>query len=137
MVLPLLTLPPELQALFVVLLVDETTAGRLAQGSRACKQLVQQRLVEFQEERRLAAEARKAAKRQQRRAALFDLFEEADGGALHLQGTCCGWWNAKWPPAAHRPAEPEGQQLSTLMLAHLARYHVAEYTALKILLEQL
>ena len=135
MVLPLLTLPPELQALFVVLLVDETTAGRLAQGSRACKQLVQQHLIEFQEERRLAAEARKAAKRQQRRAALFDLFEEADGGAFY---TCKVHAVAGGTPCGRQlRIARQNLKVSTLMLAHLARYHVAEYTALKILLEQL
>jgi len=37
MVLPLLTLPAELQALFTLLLADWTTAGRLAQASHECK----------------------------------------------------------------------------------------------------
>ena len=42
--LPVLTLPSELQALFVGLLSD-ATIGRLAQTSRAGRQLVQQRLL--------------------------------------------------------------------------------------------
>ena len=42
----MLTLPSELQALFVKLLADATTAGRLAGTSRAVRQLVKQRLVE-------------------------------------------------------------------------------------------
>ena len=52
MALPLLTLPAELQALFAQLLVDATTAGRLAQASRACQRVLLQRLVQLREERR-------------------------------------------------------------------------------------
>ena len=43
MVLSLLELPPELQALFVLRLADAATAGRLAQASHTCKELLEQR----------------------------------------------------------------------------------------------
>ena len=52
MVLPLLTLPAELQAHFVLLLADVMTAGRLARSSRTCKQLVQHRLAALVEAKR-------------------------------------------------------------------------------------
>ena len=83
MVLPLLTLPAELQALFVVLLADAATAGRLAQASHACKALLKQRLVALHEEHRLAAQARMYAIRNRKRIAVMKLFEKVDGGALH------------------------------------------------------
>ena len=83
MVLPLLELVPELQALFVALLVDATTAGRLAQASRACKELLGQRLVVLREEHRLAAQAQMEEQRQRKRAAVLELFDTVDGGAFY------------------------------------------------------
>ena len=87
MVLPLHTLPADVQELFARLLADATTAGRLAQASRACQQLLLQRLIDLCEERRLAAQAQMEARRQRKRAAVIQCFEAIDGaGFLPLQG---------------------------------------------------
>ena len=71
----LLTLPPELQLLFVELLVtaDLVAAGRLAQASVACKQLLQHPLAALLDKRRLAQQARMEAQRQRQRAAVLEL----------------------------------------------------------------
>ena len=74
MVLPLLSLPAELQALFALLLDDWTTAGRLAQASHACKLLLQQRLGELREKRRLAARTQLQAQRQPKHTVLLQFF---------------------------------------------------------------
>ena len=83
MALPLLTLPDELQAHFALLLVDATTAGRLAQANRACQRMLLQRLVQLREERRLRQQAQMAAMRQRKRAAVLECFEAIDGGAFY------------------------------------------------------
>ena len=83
MVLPLHTLPADVQELFARLLADATTAGRLAQASRACQQLLLQRLIDLSEERRLAAQAQMEARRQRKRAAVIQCFEAIDGGAFY------------------------------------------------------
>ena len=57
MVMPLLELPPELQALFVLRLADAAIGGRLAQTCKYCKELLEQRLGALREEHRLAAQA--------------------------------------------------------------------------------
>ena len=70
MLLPLLDLAPELQSLFVLLLVDTATAGRLAQASSACKELLQHRLDELREERRGVEQARMEETKQRTGSAL-------------------------------------------------------------------
>ena len=97
MVLPLLSLPVELQALFALLLVDSTTAGRLAQASHACKVLLRHRLEVLHEER-LAAQARMQAMRQRKRAAVLELFEAVDDGPSYR---CKAHSHTRLPLALH------------------------------------
>ena len=97
MVLPLLALPPELQALFVLLLADVAIAGRLAQASQACKELQQQRLASLREERQLAAQARMVAYSTKKRAFVLrssavELFPTAARRTTH------GRWHTLWVP---------------------------------------
>jgi len=133
MALPLLTLPAELQALFAQLLVDATTAGRLAQASRACQRVLLQRLVQLREERRLAAQAQMAAMRQQKRAAVLEFFEAIDGGAFYR---CKAHTVAFGTPCGKQLRAPRSGSLSVLM-QHLQHYHAAEYGALMLTLEQM
>ena len=133
--LPLLALPPELQALFVLLLVDATTAGRLAQASKHCKKLLEQRLAALHEDRRLAQQARKKARRQREREALLELFEEVDGGAFY---NCKAHAVAGGTPCGCRLRSEHGSvRVTTRMWHHLQGYHPAEYTALKMQMQLL
>ena len=101
MALPLLTQPAELQAHFVLLLADVMTAGRLAQSSRTCKQLVQHRLAALVEakrnELRVAAASRYGAG--SRSAAVCAHFERLDA-AVPIRYRC--WcprttlWQEHW-----------------------------------------
>ena len=61
MVLPLLALPAELQASVMRLVSDVTTAGRLAQASRVCGQLLQHFIEAKRNELRAAAASRHMA----------------------------------------------------------------------------
>ena len=99
MVLPLLSLPAELQSIFVVprgnrnqaagpcpfyhplvvLLVDVVTAGRLARACSECKELLVERLLELRKERRAAEQARNEEQRTQKRNAILGCFENIDG----------------------------------------------------------
>jgi hypothetical protein len=125
MVLPLLELVPELQALFVALLVDATTAGRLAQASRVCKELLKPRLVALRAGLRLAAQARREELRQRKRAAVLQLFEVVDGGAFYR---CMAHvWSGGTPCGKHLHVARSGS-LSRLM-CHLQQYHADEYRA--------
>ena len=135
MVLPLLSLPVELQALFALLLVDSTTAGRLAQASHACKVLLQHRLEVLHEERRrrLAAQARMQAMRQRKRAAVLELFEAVDDGPSYR---CKAHTFAFGTPCGKQLRVPRSGSLQVLM-KHLQRFHSAEHTALMLQLEQM
>ena len=120
MVLALLELPPELQSLFVLRLADVATAGRLAQASHSCKELLQQRLVDLREERRLAEAARVAALAAARRAALLQFFQPGQG----VDEYHC---------IAHAMAggTPCGRRLRTrgslsVLINHLRTFHSAE-----------
>ena len=98
MVLRMLALPLELQADVVRLLDDVTTAGRLAQASHSCKQLLQQRLATFIEAKRNELEAKRnelraaAASRYtagSRRAAIHAHFERTtDAVPFHYRCWC-------------------------------------------------
>ena len=71
MVLPFLTMPDDVLAHFARQLSDATTAGRLAQTSRAGDQLMPEqtnRLPELREERQASAQAAAQAKAAKRRA---------------------------------------------------------------------
>ena len=57
MVLPFLTMPDDVLAHFARQLSDVTTAGRLAQTSRAGDRLMRNRLPKLREERQAAAQA--------------------------------------------------------------------------------
>jgi hypothetical protein len=133
MVLPLHTLPADVQELFARLLADATTAGRLAQASRACQQLLLQRLIDLCEERRLAAQAQMEARRQRKRAAVIQCFEAIDGGAFYrckahnvAFGTLCG----------KQLRAPRSGSLQVLM-SHMQHKHPAEYGALMFTLEHM
>ena len=132
MVLPLLTLPEELQAHFVLLLTDVMTAGRLARSSRTCKRLVQHRLAALVEAKR--NELREAAASKYgagtRRAAICAHFERLDA-ATHIRYRC--WCPRATPagaaePATHRPCaivlvDHHGRGLPVNLVSHLRRYH--------------
>ena len=133
MALPLLTLPDELQAHFALLLVDATTAGRLAQANRACQRLLLQRLVQLREERRLRQQAQMAAMRQRKRAAVLECFEAIDGGAFYH---CKAHTVAFGTPCGKQLRAPRSGSLSLLM-RHLQHYHPAEYGALMLILQQM
>ena len=137
----MLTLPPELQALFVLLLVDATTAGRLAQASRHCKKLLEQQLAALHEDRRLAQQARKKARRQSASAKpSSSCLRKPTAGpfttARHMQwlwelgcgGTPCG---------CRLRSEHGSVRVTTRMWHHLQGYHPAEYTALKMKMQLL
>ena len=105
MVLPLLTLPEELQAHFVLLLADVMTAGRLARSSRACKRLVQHRLAAL-------VEAKRNELRERQQPQSTDCTGQALGG-LRSARTLRGWM----PPlifaiAAGAPALLQQEQRS-------------------------
>lgn len=133
MVLPLLELVPELQEHFVLLLVDAATAGRLAQASQACKQLLQPRLIELRKERRLAAQAQMEARRQQRRAALLEFYEQIGSGTVYR---CKAHTMAGGTPCGRQLRVPRSGSLQVLM-QHLSHYHSAEYASLKLALEMM
>ena len=133
MVLPLLKLMPELQALFVLRLADAAIAGRLAQTSKYCKELLEQRLGALREERRVAAQARMEALRQQKRAALLELFEAVDGGPFHR---CKAHVLAMGTPCGRLLRMPHSGSL-TVFMSHLQRFHSAEHTALMLQLSQM
>ena len=82
MVLSLLELPPELQALFVLRLADVATAGRLARASHTCKELLQARLEVLKEQRRLAAQQAAQARLERKRAMIISCFEPLEEGAI-------------------------------------------------------
>jgi hypothetical protein len=112
-------------ALFVALLVDATTAGRLAQASRVCKELLKPRLVALRAGLRLAAQARREELRQRKRAAVLQLFEVVDGGAFYR---CMAHvWSGGTPCGKHLHVARSGS-LSRLM-CHLQQYHADEYRA--------
>lgn len=133
MVLPVLELMPELQALFVLRLADAATAGRLAQTSKYWKELLEQRLAALREERRLAAQAQMEAQRQQKRAALLEFFEAVDGGPIHR---CKAHVLAMGTPCGRQLRMPNSGSLIVFM-SHLQRFHSAEYTALMLQLAQM
>ena len=114
MLLPLLDLAPELQSLFVLLLVDTATAGRLAQASSACKELLQHRLDELREERRGVEQARMEETKQRKRTAILWCFEEVDGGAFYECKLLCTAGGTPWVPAScikprpHQCAQSQG-----------------------------
>ena len=132
MVLPLLELPPELQALFVLRLADAAIAGRLAQTSKYCKELLKQRLAALREERRLAAQAQMEARRQRKQAALLEFFEAVDGGPFHR---CKAHVLAMGTPCGKQLRVPRSGSLQ-VFFSHLQRFHSAEYTALMLQLAQ-
>ena len=113
MVLPLLSLPAELQSLFVVLLVDVVTAGRLAQDCSECKELLVERLLELRKERRAAEQARNEEQRTRKRNAILGCFENIDGGA---------YYQCKDPRCMCRLRATRGRDMQVL-LAHLKRTH--------------
>ena len=113
MVLPLLSLPAELQSLFVVLLVDVVTAGRLAQACSECKELLVERLLELRKERRAAEQARNEEQRTRKRNAILGCFENIDGGA---------YYQCKDPRCMCRLRATRGRDMQVL-LAHLKRKH--------------
>ena len=143
MVLRLLELVPELQALFVALLVDVTTAGRLAQASLACKVLLQQRLIVLREERRLAEQARMSAMRERKRTAVLELFEAVDGEALYrckaptftsgAMVTTISTCGQLLCPAV----VPHTTDSSQVLVSHLMCHHSAEFRALMLQLQQM
>ena len=100
MVLPFLTMPDDVLAHFARQLSDATTAGRLAQTSRAGDQLMRNRLPELREERQAAAQAAAQAKAAKGRAwceAVYDCFEASEDGVHYgciagniAWGTPCG-----------------------------------------------
>ena len=79
MVLPFLTMPDDVLAHFARQLSDATTAGRLAQTSRAGDRLMRNRLPKLREERQAAAQAAAQAKAAKRRA-WYDCFEASEDG---------------------------------------------------------
>jgi hypothetical protein len=134
MVLPILSLPAELQAFFLLLLDDERTAGRLAQASREFKQrLPQQRLLQIREARRLAEQAQMEARRQRKRAAVLGHFEAVDG--VHICKV-----RSRFSPFGSKCGQcfrvPPSGQLAEIM-SHMRHHHPAEYGALIMLLEQM
>lgn len=131
MVLPLLALPAELQALFVVLLADAATAGRLAQASQSCKELLQQRLATLREEFRLQQQARMAAYSNQRRAALLQFFRPGEGGATFV---CNAHAMAGGTPCGMRL---RARGSLSVLFNHLRNYHSAEYTSLMLMLGEM
>jgi hypothetical protein len=133
MVLPLLELVPELQAHFVLLLADAATAGRLAQTSHACKLLLQQRLVELHDERRLAARAQLQAQRQRKHTALLQFFEAVDGGAYH---TCKAHAMDGGTPCGKRlRASSSLATTNRRLMLHLRDCHATEYGMLIFVFE--
>jgi len=84
MVLPFLTMPDDVLAHFARQLSDATTAGRLAQTSRAGDRLMRNRLPKLREERQAAAQAAAQAKAAKRRAwcegHVYDCFEASEDG---------------------------------------------------------
>lgn len=134
MVLPLLALPPELQAVVVKKVTDTATAGRLAQASRASYRLGTRRLVEIREERRLAALARMAAQQQRKREALLELFEEVDGGACYR---CKAHTMTGGTPRGSLLRTRAGRYVAPILMKHLQCCHAAEYSALKMMMDAL
>ena len=82
MVLRFPDLPDALQHYFVTQLSNETTAGRLAQASQACKLLLQVSLEALKEKRRLLAEQRAQARRDQKHDLILSCFEPLEEGAI-------------------------------------------------------
>ena len=133
MVLPLLSLPAELKALFALLLDDWTTAGRLVQASHACKLLMQQRLVELREKRRLAARTQLQAQRQRKHTVLLQFFEAVDGGAYH---NCKAHAMAGGTPCGKRlRASSSLATTNKLLMLHLRNYHATVYGILTSVFE--
>ena len=100
MVLLLLALPLDLQAVVVQKVADTATAGRLVQASRAGYRLGLRRAVVLREERRAAEQALIKEARQRKRNGIlvcFDGLSRRTGGAFYqckvptfAGGTPCG-----------------------------------------------
>ena len=133
MLLPLLDFAPELQSLFVLLLVDTATAGRLAQASSACKELLQHRLDELREERRGVEQARMEETKQRKRTAILWCFEEVDGGAFYECKLLC---TADGTPCGCRLRASNRGRINVLSLkAHLECKHAALFAMMKQLMQ--
>ena len=76
---------------------------------------------------------RMEALRQQKRAALLELFEAVDGGPFHR---CKAHVLAMGTPCGRLLRMPHSGSLTAFML-HLQRFHSAEHTALMLQLSQM
>ena len=126
MVLPFLTMPDDVLAHFARQLSDATTAGRLAQTSRAGDQLMRNRLPELREERQAAAQAAAQAKAAKQRAwckAVYDCFEASEDG-VHYR--CIAGNIAMCGTTLRIRGAGKASKLSN----HLQRCHPREYGAL-------
>jgi len=129
MALPFLTMPDDVLAHFARQLCDATTAGRLAQTSRAGDRLMRHRLPKLQEERRQAAAQAKAAMQRAWRDAVHGCFEASEDSVQYrcivgniAQGTPCG--------TTLRVRGAGNASLQQMLSKHLQHCHLREYGAL-------
>ena len=119
----LLTLPVEMQEL-IVLRTDMMAAGRLAQSSRTCKQLAQQRLCAIVEAKRkeLIEVAGKEHKPGSRSAAVFVHFERLNTArpVRYRRSSSSPSGSSPW---AITLVDNHGRGLPVSLVSHLRRYH--------------
>ena len=134
MVLSLLELPPELQALFVLRLADVATAGRLARASHTCKELLQARLEVLKEQRRLAAQQAAQARLERKRAMIISCFEPLEEGAIVFR---CITHRQAWgtTPCRCTLKIPHDRLKLSSMLNHIKNRHPTEYGIMSVLFD--
>ena len=82
MVLPLLEVPTAVEFCVAAVRRHDSTAGRLAQASQVCKELLQARLAELKEQRSLAAVQAAQALRDRKRDLILSCSEPLEEGAI-------------------------------------------------------
>ena len=104
----------------------DSTAGRLAQASQVCKELLQARLAELKEQRSLAAEQAAQALRDRKRDLILSCFEPLEEGAIVYR---CIIHHQTWgtTPCRSTLKVPYERVKLPLMLRHLQTVHPTEY----------
>ena len=132
MVIPLLELPEALQPNFASCPTPPTTAGRLAQASQFCKELLQARLAELKEQHRLAAEQVAQARRDRKFDLILSCFEPLEEGAIVFRcithSLACGT-----TPCRCSLKVPHDRLKLSLMLNHIKTRHPTEYSIVSLM----
>lgn len=135
MVLRFPDLPDALQHYFVEQLCNKTTAGRLAQASQACKLLLLERLEALKEKRRLLAEQRAQARRDQKRELILSCFEPLEEGAIVYRCIIHRAAMGATPCRCTLRIQPALRNKLAVMCNHLKHAHPAQYGIMAVMFD--